>query len=149
MAKSSHSSLLFFFSSILVSFFALSVSQENFMLDNCPNNNGNYTSNSAFGTNLNSVLSSISSNKLVRFWDGSILHCCVFRMILQLGQPCQKLFSCLGAKQLTFPHHQQLHILLVGWPPCPINPQLLEPEQEISHLIKLIQLVLQYSENTN
>ncbi|TXG47191.1 hypothetical protein EZV62_026485 [Acer yangbiense] len=37
------------------------------MLDNCPNNNGNYTSNSAFGTNLNSVLSSISSNTVIDY----------------------------------------------------------------------------------
>ncbi|TXG47190.1 hypothetical protein EZV62_026484 [Acer yangbiense] len=63
MAKSAHSSLFFFFLSIL----ALSVSQENFMLDNCPNNNGNYTSNSAFGTNLNNVLSSISSNTVIDY----------------------------------------------------------------------------------
>ena len=63
MAKSTHSSLLFFFLSIL----ALSVSQENFRVDNCANNNGNYTSNSAFGTNLNSVLSSISSNTVIDY----------------------------------------------------------------------------------
>ncbi|KAK3220992.1 hypothetical protein Dsin_014962 [Dipteronia sinensis] len=54
MVKSAHSSLFFFFLSIL----ALSVAQQDFLLHNCQNNNGNYTSSSAFGTNLNNVLSS-------------------------------------------------------------------------------------------
>ncbi|TXG47197.1 hypothetical protein EZV62_026491 [Acer yangbiense] len=66
MAKGAHSSVLFFFSSILVSFIALSVAQQDF-LHNCQNNNGNYTSNSAFGTNLNNVLSSISSNTVIDY----------------------------------------------------------------------------------
>ncbi|TXG47195.1 hypothetical protein EZV62_026489 [Acer yangbiense] len=66
MVKSTHSSLLFFFSSILVSFIALSVAQQDFS-PTCQNNNGNYTSNSAFGTNLNSVLSSISSNTVIDY----------------------------------------------------------------------------------
>ncbi|KAI9198760.1 hypothetical protein LWI28_021702 [Acer negundo] len=63
MAKSAHSSLFFFFLSIL----ALSVAQQDFLLSNCQNNNGNYTSNSAFGTNLNNVLSSISSNTVIDY----------------------------------------------------------------------------------
>ncbi|KAH7569071.1 hypothetical protein JRO89_XS06G0097800 [Xanthoceras sorbifolium] len=64
----SHSRLVFFiFSSIFISFFAFSVAQQNFLFQNCANNIGNYTSNSAFGTNLNSALSSISSNTVIDY----------------------------------------------------------------------------------
>ncbi|KAK2644335.1 hypothetical protein Ddye_019530 [Dipteronia dyeriana] len=63
MVKSAHSRLFFFFLSIL----ALSVAQQDFLLHYCENNNGNYTSNSAFATNLNNVLSTISSNTVIDY----------------------------------------------------------------------------------
>ncbi|KAJ0018042.1 hypothetical protein Pint_10853 [Pistacia integerrima] len=66
MAKG-YSRLLFFFSSIFTHLLVLSLAQPNFVIQSCSNDNGNYTTNSAYQTNLNSLLSSISSNNEIDY----------------------------------------------------------------------------------
>ncbi|KAJ4703270.1 Cysteine rich receptor like kinase [Melia azedarach] len=59
------SRLIFFFCFLIL---ALSIdAQREFRISGCTNNVGNYTSNSAYRTNLNSVFSSISSNTVIDY----------------------------------------------------------------------------------
>lgn len=58
--------LLFFFA-IVVLALAIDDPQENFLFHNCSNNTGNYTSNSAYGMNLNNILSSIFNNTVIDY----------------------------------------------------------------------------------
>ncbi|KAJ4703258.1 Cysteine rich receptor like kinase [Melia azedarach] len=59
------SRLLFLFSILIV---ALSINaQGDFLYHNCSNNVGNYTSNSAYRTDLDSIFSSVSSNTVIEY----------------------------------------------------------------------------------
>lgn len=66
MAKG-YSRLLFVFSPSFIHLLVLSLAQPNFILQHCSDDNGNYTINSAYETNLNSLLSSISSNTAIDY----------------------------------------------------------------------------------
>ncbi|GAV80708.1 Stress-antifung domain-containing protein [Cephalotus follicularis] len=53
---------LFLYSTILIHLIAITIAQPNFFLQSCSNDVRNYTSNSTYKTNPDTLLSSISSN---------------------------------------------------------------------------------------
>ncbi|KAJ0081482.1 hypothetical protein Patl1_10999 [Pistacia atlantica] len=62
----------FFFSFILIHLLALSINaQPEFLIDTCPNDSGNYTTNSTYQANLNTILSSISTGIDSGFYNDS------------------------------------------------------------------------------
>ncbi|KAK3188117.1 hypothetical protein Dsin_027678 [Dipteronia sinensis] len=58
------SPLLFFFCSILLHFLALTIAQPKPLSVICPNEKGNFSANSSYKTNLNNLLSSLSTTKI-------------------------------------------------------------------------------------
>ncbi|KAG5246810.1 receptor protein [Salix suchowensis] len=59
--------MLFIFSCILLHLASLTIAQTNLLDHNCPNDVGNYTTNSDFQRNLNSALSSLDSNTQIDY----------------------------------------------------------------------------------
>ncbi|KAL5579090.1 hypothetical protein UlMin_011532 [Ulmus minor] len=62
MATIVSSSRIFFFLFPIFILFTHTISQSTFLSNSCNNNNGNYTTNSTYQTNLNNLLSTLPSN---------------------------------------------------------------------------------------